>query len=59
MAAYKKYKKTPKASAPKTTWDNYYADCKEVDKHNAQIDKDKAAKKKVQADVKKLKAKKK
>ncbi|WP_266362069.1 hypothetical protein [Tellurirhabdus rosea] len=57
MAKYKKYKKTPKASASKQTWDNYYADCREVDKFNAQLDKDKAAKKKVMADVKKLKSK--
>jgi len=56
MAKYKKYPKTPKASASLDTWKRHEEKVKEVDKFNAQIDKDKAAKKTVMSKVKKMKS---
>ena len=41
----KKYPKKPKASASISTMQNYLTRCKEVDKANAQIEKDKKTKK--------------
>lgn len=44
MAKKRKYPKRPKQSASLETWKNYETKCKEVDKHNAQLEKDKKAK---------------
>lgn len=57
MAKYRKYRKSPKQSASLETWARYREHIKDVDKYNAQIDKDKASKKKAIADVKKMKSK--
>ena len=44
MTKHKKHPKKPKVSASLATWERYSAKCKEVDKHNAQIDRDKKKK---------------
>lgn len=45
MATKKKaYPKRPKISAPLSTWENYHAKVKEVDKYNADLLKDKKKK---------------
>ena len=44
MPAKKKYPKRPKQSSRLSVWENYHAKCKEVDKHNAQLLKDKKRK---------------
>ena len=51
MAAKKKYPKRPKTKSGLTVWENYHAKCKEVDRHNSQLEKDK--KKKAQLIAKK------
>lgn len=57
MAKYKKYPKSPKQSASKEVWARHVEKCKDVDKYNAQLDKDKNAKKSLIATAKKIKAK--
>lgn len=47
MAKKRKYPKRPKQSASLQVWKNYEARCKEVDKHNAQLEKDAKAKKSI------------
>jgi hypothetical protein len=44
MAKHKKYPKKPKQSAPLSSWESYTAKCKAVDKHNAEIERDKKKK---------------
>lgn len=44
MPKKRKYPKRPKQSASLTTWKNYEARCKEVDKHNKKLVTDKKAK---------------
>ena len=44
MAKHKKYPKKPKLSAPLTSWEKYTAKCKEIDKHNAELERDKKKK---------------
>jgi 1,4-dihydroxy-2-naphthoate octaprenyltransferase len=55
MAKKKSYPKQPKQSASLNAWENYYDKCKEVDKHNAQLEADAKKKKSVIDKVKKLK----
>ncbi|CCH52359.1 hypothetical protein BN8_01355 [Fibrisoma limi BUZ 3] len=58
MAKPKKYKKSPKSTASEEVWARHFADCKDVDKYNAELIKQKARKKKLISDVRKLKSKK-
>jgi len=44
MATHKKHPKKPKQSAPLSAWERYTAKCKAVDKHNAEIERDKKKK---------------
>ncbi len=39
MAAKKKYPKAPKKSASAETWERHLDKCKEVDKHNSELEK--------------------
>jgi hypothetical protein len=55
--AKRKYPKQPKANASIDVWNRYKERIKEVDKANAQSDKDKLTKKRLIADVKKMKSK--
>jgi len=57
MAKKRGYPKQPKASSSIDVWKRYEDKVKEIDKYNAQLEKDKKAKKDTIARVKKLKAK--
>jgi hypothetical protein len=59
MAKKKRYPKQPKEKASLSTWENYHAKCKDVDKFNADLDKDAKKKDTVKSAVKKLKSKRK
>jgi len=51
MAKKRKYPKRPKQSSSLQTWKNYEAKCKEVDRHNAQLEKDAKTKKSIIAKI--------
>lgn len=55
MATKRKYPKQPKASASADVWQRYYDRCKEVDKHNSNLIKEKARKASIIKKVKSLK----
>lgn len=59
MAKMKKYPKTPKKTASKDSWEKYLEKCKEVDKANSTMEKDKKDKLSIQKKVVDLKKKKK
>ena len=57
MAKAKKLPKQPKQSASLEAWKRHEEKVKEVQKHNAQLEKDKSAKKALIARVKKARSK--
>lgn len=54
---YKRLPKAPRKTASATTWQNYTRRVEDVNKHNAQVDKDMAALKKAKADAETLRNK--
>jgi hypothetical protein len=44
MAKKRKYPKRPKVSSSLQVWKNYEARCKDVDRYNSQLERDKKAK---------------
>jgi len=50
----RKYPKKPKQSAKISTMENYLAKRKEVDKYNAQIEKDKKTRESLKAKIRKI-----